>query len=127
MHGLWSLVDIQIDDIRQCFLDVEESRLSGWKVTESKPVLITTKSMPSLQLINKPLTTALNVATNLANNSSNVNHKSSADETTIVAKKIAMEEKRREETRRRQEFIRAKRLAISNANNNKEQDQIMIL
>lgn len=107
------MVDIQIGDIRQCFLDVEKSKLSGWKDTDHKLTLITTKSMPSLQIINKPI----------LNGTNNVNHKSSVDEAAIAAKKAALEEKRLEETRRRQEFIRTQRLAISNKNNNNNNKQ----
>ncbi|KAI1717812.1 guanylate-kinase-associated protein (GKAP) protein [Ditylenchus destructor] len=31
LHGLWSLVDMQLDDIRNCFKEVEKYRLTGWQ------------------------------------------------------------------------------------------------
>ncbi|KAI1713905.1 guanylate-kinase-associated protein (GKAP) protein domain-containing protein [Ditylenchus destructor] len=36
LHGLWSLVDMQLVGIRNCFNEVEKYRLSGWLSAKEK-------------------------------------------------------------------------------------------
>lgn len=106
LHGLWTLIDIQLNDIRQSFDQIDESRRAGWKEVEVKKPLAAATSMPTL----RPNKANFAKKTNSA-------HKLTVDGSTQNAlseeKKAMLEEKRREEVKKREELIRARRAEMA--------------
>uniref|UniRef100_A0A915DJN1 Uncharacterized protein n=2 Tax=Ditylenchus dipsaci TaxID=166011 RepID=A0A915DJN1_9BILA len=114
LHGLWTLVDIQLADIRNCFEQVEKSRLIGWQTP--RQTLTTAASMPSLLL---PPTSRRPSTENghkvlLPKPLGLKNVDSAANKEKELQRKAVIEAKRQELNRQRRALIDAKRAELNN-------------